>query len=143
MMVKLYNRKLHRYVERQIHFGIGDGVKTACGLNLFSRHIMVSVFGDWDGAVITDDMLKITCKRCLAAKEVRLRKLIAIEQVSPGIFDRNTICGEDWLLEHALDVSKTVIDKQKIEVNNGKNNIVLTNSIKSKDRKYLLKNMTR
>lgn len=139
--MKLYSRKHHRYIERQVHFGVGQSVKTACGLVLFSRHVMVSVFSDNDGALITDNLAQVTCKRCLATKDTRLRKLIAIEGAIPSIFDHESLCGEQWLLAHALDVKQKVIDGQKLEVSDGKRNIVLTSAIKARDRKYLLRNL--
>ena len=136
--MRLYSKKLQRYVERQIHFGVGQSVKTACGLVLFSRHIMVSVFSDNDGAIITDDLSRVTCKRCLATRDTRLRKLIAIENLVPSIFDHETLCGEQWLLEHALDIGRAKCDIQKLEVNDGARKITLSNAMKSKDRKYIL-----
>lgn len=135
--MKLYSRKNHRYVERQIHFGIGNSTKTACGLALFSRHVMVSVHSDSDGAVITDDMSRVTCKRCLATRESRLRKIIAVEQSAPGVFDRDSLCGEDWLLNHGLAVSQNDIDAQKLELRG----ITLTNKTRTKDRKAILRSV--
>jgi hypothetical protein len=137
--MKLYSRKYHRYVERQVHFGVGNSTKTICGLTLFSRHVMVSLHSGSDGAIITDDISRVTCKRCLSTSEVRLRKLLAIVNVFPGIFDRESLCGEQWLLEHALDLKRQEIDSQKLEICNGEKNITLFNNMKSKDRKYLLR----
>ncbi len=137
--MKLYSRKYHRYVERQVHFGVGKSVKTACGVVLFSRHVMVSVFNDSDGALITDDLARVTCKRCLATRGTRLRKLIAIERLVPGIFDHETLCNQQWLLDHALDINRENIDAQKLEISNGEKIIVLSNTIKPRDRKFILR----
>ena len=139
--LKLYSKKYHRYVERKIHFGVGKSVRTSCGLVLFSRHVMVSVFSGSDGALITDDLERITCKRCLATRETRLRKILEIENSSPGIFDYETLCGEQWLLEHALDVKQTDIDSQRLELSDGKRNTIISNAIKTKDRKYILRSL--
>lgn len=139
--MKVYSRKLKRNIERAVHFGIGKSTKSACGVTLFSRKIMVSVFSDWDGSLITDDISRVTCKRCLAVREVKIRKLIKIESLMPGIFDRETLCGEEWLLKHSLDLSRNVIDSGILEVESGERKITLSNSMKSKDRKFLLKNI--
>ena len=138
MRVKVYSRKYHRYVERQVHFGVGQSVKTACGVVLFSRHVMVSIHSNNDGALITDDLERVTCKRCLATRETRLRKLIAIEMLMPGIFDHETLFGQQWLLNHALDINLEKINAQKLEINNGEKTVVLSNTIKSRDRKFIL-----
>ena len=139
--MKLYTKKHHRYVERQIHFGVGQNTKTVCGLVLFSRRVMVSVYSDSDGAVIVDDLARVTCKRCLATRDMRLKKLIATEKAIPRIFDHEALCGEAWLLDHALDISQREIDAQKLEVSDGEKNITLSNVIKTKDRKYILRNL--
>jgi hypothetical protein len=134
--MKLYSTKLHRNVERQIHFGIGQSVKTACGLVKFSRHVMVSAFSDSDGAIITENLERVTCKRCLSSRDTRLRRLLAIEAQTPGVFDRDTLVSEQWLIDHALNVSKDNIDSQKLElIGIG---ITLSNKITSKDRKNIL-----
>lgn len=133
--MKLYSQKYCRYVERQVHFGVGQSVKTACGVVLFSRHVLVSIHSDNDGAVITDDLERVTCKRCLATKETRLRKLILVERSMPGIFDRETLCSQQWLLDHALDINLEKIEGQKLEISNGGKTVVLFNAIKSRDRK--------
>jgi hypothetical protein len=70
-------------------------------------------------------------------RDTRLRKLLAIENVAPGIFDRETLCGEDWLLKKGLNVSQDTIAAQKLELL-GERKIILTNKIKSKDRKVIL-----
>ena len=140
--MRLYSKKLHRYVERQVHFGVGQSVKTACGLVLFSRHVMVSIFSLNDGTMITDDLSRVTCKRCLKTKDIRLRKLIAIEKLVPGIFDHEALCSEQWLLKHALDISKARCDTQKLEVTDGTRKITLSSAMKSRDRKYVLHNLT-
>ncbi len=137
--MKLYSMKNKHYVERQIHFGMGNSVRTACGLVLFSRHVMVSILSNNDGALITDDMKRVTCKRCLATREARLRKLLSVESSCPGVFDRDTLCGEKWLLEHGLAVSKNDIDAQRLELV-GKTTITLSNKIAPKDRKGILRN---
>ncbi len=77
----------------------------------------------------------------LRPKDTRLRKLIAIEQGIPGIFDHETLVSEQWLLSHALDINQREIDSQKIEIKKGERSIILSNVIKSKDRKYLLRNL--
>ena len=140
--MKLYSRKYHRNVERQVHFGIGRSVKTACGLVLYSRHVMVSVFSDNDGAMITDNLERVTCKRCLATSEVRLRKLVNIERKIPGIFDRDTLCGEEWLFNHALNVNKETIDAQELKIDTGERIINISNKIRPKDRRQLIKCIT-
>jgi len=139
--MRLYSTKYKRNVERQIHFGVGKSVHTACGLVLFSRHVMVSIHSGNDGALITDDISRVTCKRCLACKEARLRKLIAIEQAAPGIFDRGSLCGENWLLNNALTRNEEEIKSQMIEVTNGEMTITLSENIKAKDRKYVLRSL--
>ena len=136
--MKVYSRRRHRNIEIKVHFGVGNGTHTACGMDLFSRHIMVSVWGDWDGTVITDQIERVTCKRCLATKDTRLRRLLSVESACPGIFDRNSLCGEEWLLHHALDVSKGTVDSQWIDVSNGARQLILTNGMKSQERKNLL-----
>jgi len=136
--MKLYSRKHHRNVERQVHFGVGHGVKTACGIVLFSRHVMVSIHSDNDGALITDDLERVTCKRCLATRDTRLRKLIAIERVIPGVFDHATLCGQQWLLAHALDINRETIDAQKLKISNGEKTVVLSNTTKPRDRIFIL-----
>lgn len=136
--MRLYSRRLHRNVERQVHFSVGQSVKTACGLVLFARHVLVSVFSDNDGAIITDDWTRVTCKRCLATRETRLRKLIAINKAIPGSFDHDTLCGEQWLLNHALTISQDEIDAQKLEVSVEGKSFSLSNKIKPKDRKEIL-----
>lgn len=141
--MKLYSKKNHRYVERQVHFGIGQSVKTACGLILFSRHIMVSLFSNSDGSIITDDLTRVTCKRCLATRETRLRKLMAIERAIPGVFDHETLCGEQWLLNHALTISKEDIEAQRLEINVEGKELSLSNKLKSKDRREILHNLVR
>jgi len=135
--MKVYSRKRHRNIERKVHFGVGKSVKTACGLILFSRHVMVGVFSDSDGALITDDINRVTCKRCLNLRESRLRKLIEVEHINPGIFDHDTLCGEEWLLDHGLSVSKDTIGLQKLELI-GKTTITLSNNIPPKERKKIL-----
>ena len=139
--MKLYSSKYHRHIERQIHFGVGNSTKTTCGIVLFSRHVMVSVYSDNDGAVITDDLTRVTCKRCLSTRDMRLRKLLDIEKEVPGIFDRDSLCGEQWLLDHALDVSRVEIDAHTLSVSDGERNITLSNAMKSKDRKYIIRNL--
>ena len=141
--MKLYSRKYHRHVERQVHFGVGQSTKTACGLVLFSRHVMVSIHSDSDGALITDDLERVTCKRCLATSDVRLRKLIAIERAIPGIFDHTTLCGQQWLLDHALDINPEKIDTQKLEINTGDKKLVLSNKMKPRDRRFILLGVTK
>jgi len=136
--MKLYSRKYHRNVERKVHFGIGKSVKTACGLVLFSRYVMGQLGDDSDGAIITADISRVTCRRCLAIKEVKLRKLIEIEAVNPGIFDRGSLCGEEWLLSHALDISRDTINNQKLELV-GVKQLTLSNTMRVKDRKEILK----
>lgn len=138
--MKLYSRKYHRYVERKVHFAVGLSVKTACGLVLFSRHVMVSVFSDNDGTMITDDLERVTCKRCLATKETRIRKLIEIEKSLPGIFDHDRLCGEQWLFDHALAISEEDIDSQKFEFSVGERTISLSNKTTAKDRKEIIRN---
>ena len=140
--MKLYSRKYHQYVERKVHFGIGKSVKTACGLVLFSRHVMVSVYSDGDGAIITDNLEKVTCKRCLAIRDTKLRKLLTIENIAPGIFDRDSLCGEAWLLKKGLNVSRDTIEAQKLELL-GERKISLSNKVKSKDRKVILRSFVR
>lgn len=139
--MKLYSLKTHGSVERQVHFGIGNSVKTACGLTLFSRHVMVSVWGNSDGALITDDFNRVTCKRCLASKDTRLRRLLAIEASCPGIFDREALCGQEWLMTHALDVNSKTIEEEKIEIRSGELRLTLTNTMKPKDRKEILRHL--
>lgn len=136
--MKLYNRRLKRSVERQIHFGVGKSVETACGLTLYSRHVIVQLGSEFDGAVITDNMSRVTCKRCLKTSTVKLRKLIAIEATCPGVFDRPSLCGEDWLLKHALVVSSTSINSQQLTIAAGERRVTLSNSMPIKDRKYIL-----
>jgi hypothetical protein len=135
----LYSTKLHRHVERKIHFGVGQSVKTACGLVKFSRHVMVSAFSDNDGSIITENIDKVTCKRCLAMKDTKLRKLMAIQAITPGIFDRDFIVDEKWLMEHALNISRESIDSQKLELLG--TGITLSNRISSKDRKIILEDV--
>ena len=137
--MKLYSRKQKRYVEREVHFGVGKGTKTACGVNLYSRHVMVSVFSDTNGEMVTNDLERVTCKRCLNTRENRLRKLIKIEQLVPGIFDRDTLFGEEWIINHALDVPQDTVDKQKIELI-GKTKITLFNITPLKDKKMAIRN---
>lgn len=137
--MKLYSRKHHRNVERQIHFATGKGVRTVCGLTLYSRHVMVSIHSNNDGAVITDDLRRVTCKRCLVTKETRLRKLIALEVAMPGVLDRPTLCGTDWILKHALDITHEDIDSLEL-VLIGEKVITITNKMRVKDRKLILKN---
>ena len=137
--MKLYSRKHHRNVERQVHFGIGKSVKTACGIVLLSRHVMVSIHSDNDGALITDDLARVTCKRCLATRDTRLRKLIAIERAIPGVFDHTTLCDQQWLFDHALDINQEKIDAQKLIISNGEKIVVLSNAIKPRDRKFILR----
>ena len=139
--MKLYSRRLHRNVERQVHFGVGKSVRTACGLVLFSRHAVVGVFSDSDGALITDDLNRVTCKRCLATRENRLRKILAVESSCPGILDHDTLCGEQWLLDHALDVSAATVNAQRLQMNVGGQTICLVAGMKSKDRKELLRGL--
>ena len=141
--MKLYSRKEHRRVERQIHFGVGKSVKTACGLTLFSRHVMVELGSDFDGAMITDDLARVTCKRCLATKDTKLRRLLCVEAACPGIFDKQALCGEDWLMNHALDVGRGFIDAQVLEIHTGDSTLRLTNAMKPKDRKEILHSWTR
>ena len=141
--MKLYSAKDKRYVERQIHFGVGNSVHTACGEVLYSRHVMVSIHSDSDGALITDDLTRVTCKRCLSTRDMRLRKLIETERELPGIFDRDSLCGEDWLLKHALDVGRVEIEAQTLNICNGEKNIALSNTMRSKDRKYIIRNIVR
>ncbi len=141
--MRLYSRKYHRYVEREVHFGVGKSVKTACGLVLFSRHVMVSIHSDSDGAVITNDINRVTCQRCLAARETRLRKIIAIENIVPGIFNRDSLCGEEWLINHGFAISKGAIDDQKLELDINGKTITLSNKIKPKDRKEILRSWLR
>jgi len=99
---------------------------------------MVSVFGDNDGSIITDDLKRVTCKRCLSTRETRLRKLIAVERAVPGVFDYESLCGSQWLLDHALDVRWEEIDSQKLEVNDGERRVTVASGFKPKDRKYLI-----
>lgn len=141
--MKLYSKKYHRYVERQIHFGVGNSVHTACGLVLYSRHVMVNLHSDSDGARITDDIKRVTCKRCLATRVSRLLNLIAIEKALPTIFDHETLCGEEWLLKHALDVSRDSVDAQKLNINVGGKAITLSNKIKGRDRKQILRDFVK
>ena len=141
--MRLYNRKNHRYVERQIHFGVGQSVKTVCGVVLHSRHVMVSAFSDSDGALITDNLGRVTCKKCLATRDIRLRKLIAIEQVVPGVFDRETLCGEKWLLDNALTVNQGDIDRQELSINLEGKTVTIPNKIIPKDRKQLIRDYMR
>ena len=137
--MKLYSRKEHRNIERQVHFGVGNSVKTACGVTLFTRNVMVSIWSNSDGALITDDLSRVTCKRCLSAKDTRLRRLLAIEASCPGIFDRERLCGEEWLMSHALDVNTKTIEAQRIEMLSGELHLTLTSTMKARDRKELLR----
>ena len=136
--MKLYSMKRHRNVERQVHFGLGKGTKTACGQYLYSRYVMVSIFSTTNPSLIVSDMAQVTCKRCLKTGEFRLRKLLSIEAQNPGIFNSPSLCGEQWLLNHALDVSKEVIEAERIEVVAANKILTLILRIPSKDRKYLL-----
>jgi hypothetical protein len=131
-------RYLLRKIGRGIDEIIGQSVKTACGLVKFSRHIMVSAFSDNDGSIITENIDKVTCKRCLAMKDTKLRKLMAIQAITPGIFDRDFIVDEKWLMDHALNISRESIDSQKLELLG--TGITLSNRISSKDRKIIFKN---
>ena len=139
--MKLYNRRLKRSVEKQIHFAPGKSVHTACGLELFSRHVMVSIFSNSSGEVITNDIGKVTCKNCLRAKEFKIRKLTQIESALPGVFDHPALCGEEWLLNHALDVERGIIEKQTLSVTVGDKNVTLKSGMESKDRQYILRNL--
>ena len=139
--MKVYSKKRHRNVERQVHFGVGNSVKTACGMVLFSRHVMVSLFSGNDGALITDDLARVTCKRCLAARDTRLRKLLAVEKAHPGIFDHEALCGDQWLLKHALDIDQIEIDAQKIEISIEGKSTSLSNAMTRKDRKHILRSL--
>ena len=142
MGLKVYSTRLHRNIERQIHFGLGKSTSAICGVVLFSRNVMVSLFSVSDGALITDNMERVTCKRCLATREIRLRKLMTIEQACPGIFDHEPLCGEKWLLAHALDITQKEIDAQELEINTENKVITLSGKIAPKDRKVILKSLT-
>lgn len=137
--MKLYSLKHHRYVERQIHFGIGNSVKAVCGIRLYSRKVLVSLFSDNDGSIVTDDFKRVTCKRCLATKEVKIRNLIAIEKLIPGIFNRDSLCGEEWLLKNALNINRETIDAQTLIIDAAGQTFTLSNQVKSKDRKDILR----
>lgn len=139
--MKVYSRKRHRNIEIQVHFGVGNSVQTACGKHLFSRHIMVELGSYSDGAVITDDIAKVTCKRCLITPESRLRKLLAIESQSPGVFDRPLLCGQDWILNHALDVTQATVNALKLEVKTDKRSVTVTAGMKAKDVKTVLRSI--
>lgn len=139
--MKVYSRRTKRWVDRKLHFGVGNSTKTACGIVLFSRHIMVSLFSANDGAVITADLARVTCKRCLATKETRLRKMIEIESAVPGIFDHDTLCGEDWLLNNALNITSQQVKIQTADITDGVKSITLSGDMKTKDRKYLLRRL--
>lgn len=127
--MKVYARWLHRHVERQIHFGVGKSVKTACGLVLFSRH------------TITSDLGQVMCKRCLQTRQVRLMRLIKIGTELPGLLDHPALCGEDWLLKHALDVSPKEIDSQQMTVVTPNFTITLSSAMKRKELRDILANI--
>ena len=135
--MKLYDRKLKRYVNKQVHFGVGNSTKTACGLHLFSRRVMVSIYCTGSNELISSNIEKVTCKRCLATKESKLRKLLKIEQECPGIFDRESLCGEQWLIDNALNFKREDSNKLSLKIEN----TTLDNTFKAKDRIFILKNL--
>jgi hypothetical protein len=104
---------------------------------------MVQLWSDSDGAIITDKLDKVSCRRCLASRETKLRKLIAIEQVLPGVFDHDALCGEQWLLDHALDVKQEHIDKQSIEIKAEGHTISLPHKAKPKERRGIIRDFIR
>ena len=67
----------------------------------------------------------------------RIDPVIGVEQSAPGVFDRDSLCGEDWLLNHGLAVSQNDIDAQKLELRG----ITLTNKTRTKDRKAILRSV--
>lgn len=139
--MRLYNWKRQRYVERQVHFAIGQSVRMACGIILFSQTVMVQLGSDSDGRLATADMGKVTCKNCLRMRETKIRRLVAIESAVPGLFDRPALCGEEWLLTHALDVGIQAIEGQSLEVTVPGRKVVLSPAMKSKDRRTILAGM--
>jgi hypothetical protein len=72
-----------------------------------------------------------------------MRKIIAINNALPGVLDREPLCGEDWIFNNALRVSKGDIDAQRIEVVVGEKKIKLSNNIKSSDRKIIFRNFVK
>lgn len=141
--MKVFSHKNNRTYDYKIHYGIGNSVKTVCGVILSSRRVMVNLFGSSDGVIITDDISKVTCKRCLASRPGRLLRLVAIEMACPGIFDHAPLCGEEWLFSHALDVSQKDIEALSLEVQTGERSFTLGGDQTSKDRREILKILLR
>lgn len=129
MRVYRVSLKRRRVVERKTHLGVGHGVRTACGVTLWSR---------LDDLVITDQPALVTCKRCLAAR-ARWQRMLELEVAYPGIFDRDSLCGTDWLLSHARDVSQETIDAQSLVVSTGARLISVRNDMRLAARKELLR----
>ncbi len=68
--------------------------------------------------------------------------MLDLQAEYPGIFDRDSLCGTEWLLDHARDVSPAVIDAQSIEIKSGNRQVTLRNDMKRKDIRELLHGMT-
>jgi len=135
----MQKKKKKKYTDLKIHFGVGESVKAVCGVVKRSRRVIVPLFSGYDGVVITDDIKRVTCKRCLAARETRLRKLVALEAACPGILDRPSLCGEEWLFAHAMDITAEDVDRQSIEVKTVQGSFTLNNKIKSRDRREIFR----
>lgn len=72
-------------------------------------------------------------------EEARLRKLIEIERGLPGIFKKPSLCGREWLLQHALDVSMAEILSQEMEIITPEQKISLTPSLPLKKVRSMIK----
>lgn len=128
----------------KVHYAPGHSVKAVCGVIKYSRRVIVNLFGNWDGVIITDDLTRVTCKRCLKCRETRLHKLIALEKSCPGLMDHGVLCGEEWLLTHASDITNQDIKAQKLEMPTEKGLLTITNDFKYiNDIRLIFKNVNK
>lgn len=102
-------RKSRQKADVEIHLGLGRTTRATCGV------IVSSVFYSSYVRQITSDPDKVTCERCKKTNRMRWRKMVKLERAYPGIFDQPLLCGEKWLLDHGLDVTKEDIAALKIE----------------------------
>lgn len=102
------------------------------------------------GVILAEDDDKIRCSyiwlgRLLSEEEIRERDRVEMsvkekEQRMQAVGSPSApLCGQDWLDEHAFDVTQADINALRLEVTTDRHRFSIGLNTKAKDRKYLLR----
>lgn len=77
----------------------------------------------------------------MKTRQDKLLRLVKIETLFPGLLDKPTLCGEDWLLKHALDISQKDFESQSLTVVTPNGTVTLSLGMKRKELRGILGNI--